>query len=396
MRESEALEILERLQGSEIRIEEAAEALRPAAGWDQEPPMPDRLKLYGYAPIRVIRDSEDHGWFIAEAVALTNPDHPGPEWQAKILAAMVAAYNREREEERIEAALDDAKLDEGLARICREEIDAEVQRGVQDERDRCERIVFALKTHFAEKDAIDGFSVRDLIEQHRLAIEQGTTHEQDLPPLEEARWETFMHGEEKGATDERARCLSILNWLLGSIPQGWDYARRLAEGARHKVASGASVPETWTGADDLPNPEADAIARQALADARSLQEADRWQLEEPLRTGYDLLCAGSITGPDGAYCDFGDSKGWTDDEVASMERLLAEANAAEVYRKALEPLARLYAQVWGDGFSEVDTKTGRLFLIVEPEHKAALRAACRLLGLLCEDGEGVKPEAPAG
>lgn len=89
---------------------------------------------------------------------------------------------------------------------------------------------------------------------------------------------------------------------------------------------------------------------------------------------------------------------FVDDRPAPLESLrdpLPES-LAEVYRKALEPLAQLYAQVWGDGFSEADTKTGRLFLIVEPEHKAALRAACRLMGLLREDRVDVKPEAPAG
>lgn len=88
---------------------------------------------------------------------------------------------------------------------------------------------------------------------------------------------------------------------------------------------------------------------------------DRWELLDD-----------EATGPDGAYFYFSDSQNWTADEQAAIERLLAEANAAAVYRKALEPAARAYA-ARGLMFGEVP---------VGEDWKADITEACRLMGLL--------------
>jgi hypothetical protein len=57
-----------------------------------------------------------------------------------LLRAFVAAYNREREMDEVEADVDDA-TSAGLAALCREEIDAEVEAGVARERARCVAIL---------------------------------------------------------------------------------------------------------------------------------------------------------------------------------------------------------------------------------------------------------------
>lgn len=101
-----------------------------------------------------------------------------------------------------------------------------------------------------------------------------------------------------------------------------------------------------------------------------------WRLQEALRSGRNMICAGIIEGPGGAYCDFSDSKDWSEGEIASMERLLAEANAAEVYRKALEPMARAYAArclMFGE-----EPPAGK-------EWKEAMAEACRLMGIESEE-----------
>lgn len=71
---------------------------------------------------------------------------------------------------------------------------------------------------------------------------------------------------------------------------------------------------------------------------------------------------------------------WKPSEQAAMESLLAEANAAEVYRKALEPFAARLG-----GWIEDARLNGVIHPWFEgslgPEEVAALREACRLMGV---------------
>jgi hypothetical protein len=110
--------------------------------------------------------------------------------------------------------------------------------------------------------------------------------------------------------------------------------------------------------------------------------ADRWKLQEELRSGQDVICAGIIEGPGGAYCDFSDSKSWSRDEIASMERLIADANTAAVYRKALEPLAAEFRMNWMGSPQHTPEDVW-----LSDEHVTAMREAVRLMELLPENEE---------
>lgn len=117
---------------------------------------------------------------------------------------------------------------------------------------------------------------------------------------------------------------------------------------------------------------------------------DAWKLLNPLVVGRDVGCDGEVGGPDDAYFDFSDSENWTADEAASFERLLSDANAAEVYRKALEP----FVEEWllrhdGDDASFTDLRVAPS----RDEH-ALIREAARLMGLLPATDE-VPPEPTA-
>lgn len=207
----------------------------------------------------------------------------GMDEQIRSLDAACHAYNREREEEAFDAE-HGAEFNAAVEEVCRGEVDALVAEKVQEERDRCERLVFALKLHFAG-------SLKDLIEQYRLAIEQGTTHEQDLPPFppdykarsEESEGALHRLAREAGVPDdgpaeivgavleelrrlrcyealspqtiqrERDRCLGILDKLVNQLQSPFPY--HAAKRARSRVASGAPAEFRWSGSDDPPNPE---------------------------------------------------------------------------------------------------------------------------------------------
>lgn len=193
-----------------------------AAGveWDpEEPELPRRLIAY-----RSIDCGPLFNWHIGKDEDAGWKDTAE---QGRAYEAAVAAYNREQEEEAFDAE-HGAEFSAAVEEVCRGEVDALVAKKVQGERDRCERLVFALKTHYSAADVFDGRTpVRDLIEQYRLAIEQGTTHEQDLPPIESA-WtgaDDLPNPEPSGACTEPApewpETLSV-DWrlcgALGEMP----------------------------------------------------------------------------------------------------------------------------------------------------------------------------------
>ena len=237
-----------------------------------------------------IRSDDDDGGPAILAIR-RHPVWPAEEDRAeRLIGAMTAAYNERQEMDEIEADVDDA-ISTGLAALCREEIDAEVQRGVQDERDRCLGIVKDLEANVIT----EGARV-----EARLAISKILGGgEASGPAARDAAGEAFMHGEEKGVAGECVRCLAIFDAFLSDLPAGWDFVRLRAREARGKVESGPAandgVPSAeptypcaecgalrtkdeggttftvcdacwdkshhsvavpaWTGADDLPNPE---------------------------------------------------------------------------------------------------------------------------------------------
>jgi hypothetical protein len=74
--------------------------------------------------------------------------------------------------------------------------------------------------------------------------------------------------------------------------------------------------------------------------------------------------------------DISDSSGWRAEDAEILRALLADANAAEVYRKALEPVARAYADR-GCLFGDVP---------VGKEWTEAIAEACRLMGIPLDRG----------
>lgn len=111
-----------------------------------------------------------------------------------------------------------------------------------------------------------------------------------------------IDAEERGVQEERARCLAIMDWLLGSLPQGWDFARRFVKAARGKIAGGANqrgAGAAWTGADDLPNPEPPAcdcrLCGQKVAPAPALEWPEKlaWDEGEPSRI-LALYCGATL------------------------------------------------------------------------------------------------------
>lgn len=265
-----------------------------AAGVEWDPEEPER-------PRRVRLDEVDGTHLVAEFDASGKGDfwahldfegdwNISLEARRAIAEEVLAAYNREREEEAFDAE-HGAEFSAAVEEVCKGEVDALVAQKVREERDRCERLLFLLKLHYSADDAIDGASVRGLIEQFRLAIEQGTTYEQDLPPIppdykarsEESEGALHRLAREAGVPDdgpaeivgavleelrrlrcyealsprmikkERERCLGILDELVDQLQSPIPY--HAAKRARSRVASGAAPHRPGTGADDLPNPE---------------------------------------------------------------------------------------------------------------------------------------------
>lgn len=114
-----------------------------------------------------------------------------------------------------------------------------------------------------------------------------------------------------------------------------------------------------------------------------------WTLLNELKLGDSGGCEGEVSGPEGAYFDFSDSSHWANEEARSVERLIADANAAEVYRKALEPFAREWASLQVEGLGSAGTWIERQ--VEDEAHHVALRDACRLMGIMpayAEDNDG--------
>lgn len=99
-----------------------------------------------------------------------------------------------------------------------------------------------------------------------------------------------------------------------------------------------------------------------------------------MKIGETSGCEVEVEGPDGAYIDFSDSGPLSSEEARCVERLLAAANAAEVYRKALEPFALRFAEAIGPEALDVRTSQEIEAVVwLERDERDALRAACRLM-----------------
>lgn len=104
----------------------------------------------------------------------------------------------------------------------------------------------------------------------------------------------------------------------------------------------------------------------------------KWQLRGEPVAGGDW-CQIVIEHEGGDWIDVSDARDVSEAGVKRLHELLADANAAEVYRKALEPFAREFVALgalneWIDlGPQQYDV--------------AALREACRLMGFPLDDEE---------
>lgn len=178
------------LAGAIVDLIERGNALRldPEA---PKLPNPKRLEVVRLAP----EDWQRKGGWLAKvvcpgdlilAVVLGGWSAGAAERRISLLEEAVAAWNREREEEEMEAEAGSI-IDEGIPKLLREEIEKEVQVRLQEERARA-----------------------------------GVTLDYRL-------------GERAGTDEERARCLAVFDAFLSNLPAGWDFVRLRAREARGKI-----------------------------------------------------------------------------------------------------------------------------------------------------------------
>ena len=259
-----------------------------AAGlpWDpEEPELPASLEFrdFGRFGPRVVTGDAEATW-----VAVTPPDTaamvPGREtaFKGAVLRAMVAAYNREREEERMEAEVGPL-LDEGIPRLLEMEIAKEVeaavrvkldemtanwQKATEDrvraERGRCASIIASLRDMLR----VEGAAAPDIFEDVEDAIRR---IESGTPPNPFWGARAAQAGAFSGqplATPDGTRCaLCGKDWPHGHTPE------QLAE---WEAQGGAR------GADDLPTPapSGDTILREQ--EKAKGEDGRRWPWPESL------------------------------------------------------------------------------------------------------------------
>lgn len=229
---------LDRISREEARPEDVAErivaTLEANREWDpEEPELPDHLILYDKIDPIIISTPDKRPWWPNVALQEYEGEPKKRALIVTLLAAMVAAYNREREEERMEAEVGPI-LDEGIPRLLDMEIAKEVEKGVQ-----------ARAEEMAD------------------------------------RWQRAT---EELVQGERSRCAHILLAIravfaaaMGSSPSARIFVREL-ETAIHKINSGESLVRAWTGADDLPDPEpADAPLRDTILREREKANGQEWE-----------------------------------------------------------------------------------------------------------------------
>lgn len=129
----------------------------------------------------------------------------------------------------------------------------------------------------------------------------------------------------------------------------------------------------------------------------------RWNIEAGPEIGKGA-CGVIVRGPEDTTLDITDSAGWKDADEATLRLLVADANAAEVYRKALEPFARGFADkvrrrglpAGNEGMGV--SATARREPFSEGDWSdvglAEMLDACRLMGITFpeEDGKGSNPD----
>ena len=345
MKESEARHILERVERCDIREEEALEALKPSGGWDPEEPEPlPGILWLSPRTAEVPVASLSPGWFVrdigggpAPLLIFRHPVWPEKdEAAARLIKAMVAAYNRERDHEEIEAEAREEGMSAGrltladaiqIARGCLDygggyrssDRDLEIfHHGIQTvcnaltaakEQGLGDTQVEALhsmgKAAQAEQAALPAYTYReqdgavrtvrefqDAIHAHLVKLSgcqeingagsDGDEIEFTLSEISQA-WasredqavaETLAQAEQS----ERLRCLSILDWLLASFPSGWDYARRMTQAAAEKVKSGALLGARET-----------AIQREVAGVQESAGDDPRERLMQNIREERDAF-----------------------------------------------------------------------------------------------------------
>ncbi len=242
--------------------------------WDpEEPELPRRLIREREFVWNAVYDNGDEilGAFdLSDLISANLDSHP-----YRVLHEAIAAYNREREEQALEAE-HGAAIDAALDRICREEIDAEVQAGVA----RAALPVYTyrdgeggLRTVREFQDAIHAHMVKlsgcqeidgagsdgDEIEFTLSEISQAWAARED-----QAVAEPLAQVEQT----ERLRCLSILDWLMASFPAGWDNARRMTQAAAEKVKSGVLLGTRETAIQREGHPPDAGVPESAGDDPR--------------------------------------------------------------------------------------------------------------------------------